>query len=117
MTKIGKKYGVSAVFIGEIVYSDPKTDIRIADITKLNGTMRTEIRGDVSGKLMDTQVGASVWSNSAWAKRQIGGVSVSPKRGVSTTIGDSNPRKDMVPALMFHLTEDFRQKMVRQRVN
>jgi hypothetical protein len=23
----------------------------------------------------------------------------------------------MVPALMFHLTEDFRQKMVRQRVN
>ena len=60
MTKIGKKYGVSAVFIGEIVYSDPKTDIRISDITKLNGTVRTEIRGDVSGKLMETQVGASV---------------------------------------------------------
>lgn len=102
---------------GVIVYSDPKTDIRISDITKLNGTMRTEIRGDVSGKLMETQVGASVWSSSAWVKRQIGGVSVSPKRGVSTTIGDSNPGTDMVPALMFHLTEDFRQKMVRQRVN
>jgi hypothetical protein len=117
MTKIGKKYGVSAVFIGEIVYSDLKTDIRIADITKLDGTIRTEIRGDVSGKLMETQVGASVWSSSAWAKRQITGVSVSPKRGVSTTIGDSNPKKDMVQALMFHLTEDFRPKMVRQRVN
>jgi hypothetical protein len=117
MTKIGKKYGVSAVFIGEVVYSDPKTDIRITDINKLDGALRTEVRGDVSGKLMETQAGASVWSSSAWAKRQITGVIVSPKRGVSTTIGDSNPRKDMVPALMFHLTEDFRPKMVRQRVN
>ncbi len=117
MTKIGKKYGVSAVFIGEVVYSDPKTDIRITDINKLDGALRTEVRGDVSGKLMETQAGASVWSSSAWAKRQITGVIVSPKRGVSTTIGDSNPRKDMVPALMFHLTEDFRPKMIRQRVN
>ncbi len=116
MTKIGKKYGVAAVFIGEIVYSDPKTDVRIADITKLHGAVRTEIRGDVSGKLLETQAGASVWSSSAWAKRQITGVSVSPKRGVSATIGDSNPRKDMVPTLMFHLTDDFRPKMVRQRV-
>lgn len=114
MTQIGKKYGVSAVFLGEIVYSDPKTDVRVNDITRLNGSIRTEIRGDVSGQLMDTHVGASVWSSSAWAKRQLTGVMVSPKRGIRTTIGDSNPRKDMVPALMFHLTEDFRPRMVRQ---
>ena len=114
MTQIGKKYGVSAVFLGEIAYSDPKTDIRVNDITTLDGSIRSEIRGDVSGKLMETQVGASVWSSSAWAKRQLAGVSVSSKRGVRTTIGDSNPRKDMVPALMFHLTEDFRPRMVRQ---
>ena len=114
MTQIGKKYGVSAVFLGEIVYSDPKTDVRVNDITTLDGSIRTEIKGDVSGKLMETQVGASVWSSSAWAKRQLTGVTVSPKRGLRTTIGDSNPRKDMLPALMFHLTEDFRPRMVRQ---
>lgn len=114
MTLIGKKYRVSAVFLGEIVYSDPKTDVTFNDITTLNGSVRTEIRGDVSGKLMETQVGASVWSSSAWAKRQLTGVSVSPKRGVRTTIGDLNPRKEMVPTLMFHLTEDFRPRMVRQ---
>lgn len=114
VTQIGKKYGVSAVFLGEIVYSDPKTDIRVSDITKLDGSLRTEIRGDVSGKLMETQVGANVWSSSAWAKRQLTGITVSPKRGVRTTIGDSNPRQEMVPTLMFHLTEDFRPRMVRQ---
>ncbi|MDH5738999.1 MAG: hypothetical protein OEY77_01595 [Nitrospira sp.] len=65
MTHIGKKYGVSAVFLGEIVDSDPKTDIRVNDLTTLDGSIRTEIKGDVSGKLMETQVGASVWSSSA----------------------------------------------------
>jgi len=115
IAKIGKKYGVTAVFLGDIVYSEPKTDIRVTDINKLEGGVRTEVRGDMSTKLMETQSGASVWSSSAWAKRQIGSVSLSTKRGVSATVGDSNPRKDMVPALILHLTQDFRPKLVRQR--
>ena len=115
ITKIGKKYGVTAVFLGDIVYSEPKTDIRLTDINKLEGGIRTEIRGDMSTKLMETQSGASVWSSSTWEKRQIGSVSLSTRRGVSATVGDSNPRKDMVPALILHLTQDFRPKLVRQR--
>ena len=115
MTKIGKKYGVSAVFLGDIVYSEPKTDVRLTDIVKLEGGVRTEVRGDVSGKLMETKSGASVWSSSAWAKRQIGRVSVSAREGVSADMRTSNPRQDMVPALIFHLTEDFRPTSVRQR--
>jgi hypothetical protein len=114
VTNIGKKYGVSAVFLGEIVYSDPKTDLRISDLNKLDGSIRTEIRGDMASKLMETKAGASVWSSSAWAKRQITAVTVSPKRGVSTTIGETNPRKDMVPTLTYHLTQDFRPRMIRQ---
>ncbi len=115
ITKIGKKYGVSAVFLGNISYSEPSTDVRLIDITKLEGGVRTEIKGDISSKLLETKSGASVWSSSAWAKRHIGGVTVSGKNGVSASMRDSNPRKDMVPALMFHLTEDFRPKSVRQK--
>lgn len=115
ITKIGKKYGVSAVFLGNISYSEPNTDVRLIDITKLEGGVRTEIKGDISSKLLETKSGASVWSSSAWAKRHIGGVTVSGKNGVSASMRDSNPRKDMVPALMFHLTEDFRPKSVRQK--
>jgi hypothetical protein len=115
MTKIGRKYGVSAVFLGDIAYSEPKTDVRLNDIVKLDGGVRTEIKGDISGKLLETKSGASVWSSSAWAKRQIGRVSVSARDGVSAAMRDTNPRRDMVPALIFHLTEDFRPKQVRQR--
>lgn len=115
ITTIGKKYGVSAVFLGNISYSEPNTDVRLIDITKLEGGVRTEIKGDISSKLLETKSGASVWSSSAWAKRQLGGVTVSGKNGVSASMRDSNPRKDMVPALLFHLTEDFRPTSVRQK--
>ena len=115
LTKIGKKYGVAAVFVGDVVYSEPKTDIQVTDITKLQGGVRSEVKGDISSKLMETKSGASVWSSSAWARRQISRVSLSAKEGVSASVRDSNPRKEMVPSLIFHLTEDFRPRKVRQQ--
>jgi hypothetical protein len=46
----------------------------------------------------------------------VGRVEVSARQGVSTTMRDSDVRDDMVPALVFHLTEDFRPGTVRQKV-
>ena len=66
LRKIGAKYGVSAVFIGELAYSEPRTDVRVSDITKLEGGVRTEVRGDLSARLLETASGASVWSTSGW---------------------------------------------------
>ena len=42
ITKIGQKYGVSAVFLGDITYSEPTTNFRIGDITKLHGEVRAK---------------------------------------------------------------------------
>ncbi len=116
LKKIGERYGVAAIFIGDIVYSDPKTDIKITDLSKLEGGMRTEVRGDISSSLMETRTGASVWSSSAWARRQTGRLSVSAEQGVSGQASNSDPRDEMVPALVYHLTQDFRPTSVRQRV-
>lgn len=117
LKRIGEKYGVAAVFIGDIAYSDPKTGVLVTDITRLEGGVRAEVRGDISSRLLETKSGASVWSDSAWARRQIGGLNVSAERGLSGGLkGSTNPREEMVPALIFHLTEDFRSSTVRQRV-
>jgi hypothetical protein len=116
LKKIGAKYGVAAIFLGDIAYSEPKTDVNINDLTKLEGSVRTEVRGDISSRLVETRTGASVWSSSAWAKRQTGRLSVSAEQGVSGGMSNSNPRDEMVPALVYHLTEDFRPTSVRQRV-
>jgi hypothetical protein len=114
LRRIGEKYGVAAIFLGDIAYSEPRTDVKVTDLTKLEGGMRTEIKGDISSRLVETRTGASVWSNSAWARRQIGRLSVSAEQGVSGGLSKSNPREEMVPALVYQLTHDFRPSSVRQ---
>jgi hypothetical protein len=114
LRKIGEKYGVAAIFLGDIAYSEPKTDVKLTDITRLEGGARTEIRADISSKLVETSTGASVWSSSAWARKQIGRVSVSAERGISARTSTANPREEMVPALVYQLAHDFRPGSVRQ---
>jgi hypothetical protein len=114
LRKVGEKYGVAAIFLGDIAYSEPKTDVKLTDITRLEGGARTEIRADISSRLVETGTGASVWSSSAWARKQIGRVSVSAERGISAQASTANPREEMVPALVYQLTHDFRPSSVRQ---
>jgi len=112
--KIGTKYGVAAVFVGAIAYSEPKTDIKLTDLMRLEGGLQSEIKGDISARLMETKTGASVWSSSAWVRKQIGRLNVSAEYGVSGGLSKSNPQHDMVPGLVYHLTQDFRPSAVRQ---
>ena len=114
--KIGEKYGVGAIFVGDIAYSQPKMDIRVIDVAKFEGNVRAEMRGDVSGRLIETATGANVWTSSAWAHRQLGALSVSAERGVNGGMGEANPQEAMLPALVYQLTRDFRPTTMRQTV-
>jgi len=114
LRKIGEQYGVAAIFLGDIAYSEPKTDIKLNDLAKLDGALRAEIQADISSRLVETRSGASVWTRSAWIRKPIGTLSVSAERGVSAEMGKSDPRADMVPALVYQLTHDFRPSSVRQ---
>jgi hypothetical protein len=115
LRQIGQKYGVAAVFVGELVYSEPTVDVKLSDLSKLQGGMRAEVKGDISSRLLETATGASVWSSSAWARRQIGGVQVSDQ-GVSGGMRQGSPHEAMLPTLVHHLTQDFRPTTARQPV-
>ena len=113
--RIGAKFGVAAIFVGDLVYAEPKADVKVTDLARLDGAVRAEIRGDISARLIEAASGASVWSSSAWARRQIGGVRVSADQGISGSVSsNADPRRDMVPALVYQLTHDFRPSSVRQ---
>jgi len=109
--KIGDKYGIAALFIGELAYSEPSADFKMADFSR--GAVRAEIRGELSARLVETRTGASVWTSSAWARREIGSLNVSAQGGVSAHIGKADPRDEMVRALVHHLTADFRPARVQ----
>lgn len=113
LRQIGQKHGVAAVFVGELLYSEPTVDVKLADVSKLQGAMRADVRGDISSRLLETATGASVWSSSAWARRQIGGVHMSGQ-GVSGGMRQGNPHEAILPTLVHHLTHDFRPSTERQ---
>ncbi len=114
LRKLGEKYGVDAIFVGDIAYSEPKAGVKLTDFTRLEGGVRAELKADISARLMESRTGASVWSNSAWVRRQLGRLDVSAERGVSAGMSTSNPREAMLPALLYHLTHDFRPSSTRQ---
>ncbi|HEV7477953.1 MAG TPA: hypothetical protein VGO02_09485 [Burkholderiales bacterium] len=116
LRKIAAKYGVDAIFLGDITYSDPVTNVKIGDLSKLEGGMHTEVRGDMSARLVETGTGASVWSSSSWARRQVNRLSISSEQGISGSTGNANPQAEMLPALIGHLTSDFRPTSTRQQV-
>jgi len=117
MRKIREKYGVGAIFLGDIAYSQPRVDVNIGDLTKLEGGMRAEMKGELSAQLLETASGASVWSSSGWVRRPLGSVSLSAEHGVSGGMRNSDPREEMVPALVREVTQDFRPSTVRQPAN
>lgn len=114
--KIGAKYAVQAVFVGDLVYSEPKVEANVLDPVRMQGAFKAEMKGDISSKLVETKSGASVWSSSAWAKRQLGSLRVSADTGVSGRMSSSNPRQEMIPDMVHHLTHAFRPTSSRQRV-
>ena len=117
MRKIREKYGVGAVFLGDIAYSQPRVEVNVGDLTKLEGGMRAEMKGELSAQLLETASGASVWSSSGWVRRPLGSVSLSAERGMSGGMRNSDPREEMVPALVREVTQDFRPTTVRQPAN
>lgn len=72
---IGEKYGVSSVFIGEIEVSDVKPRIEIGFVFPYVSAS-ADVEAAMSCRLVETGLGATVWSGSARDKRQVGNVTV-----------------------------------------
>lgn len=116
--RIGARYRVAAVFEGRITYSEPKVNLGgIADIMTAQGSASVQMRGEMFARLLETRTGASVWSNSSWATRQVGGVSISSDHTVAGSVRSSDPRHDMVGTLVHEVTTGLRPSTARQRVN
>jgi hypothetical protein len=117
MQKIGQQYKVSAVFIGSVVYSDVKTDVNLQDLMKLKANVNTTLDGTLSVKLVETEGGATLWSNSASWTRKLGKLSVSERTGISVGArGYDDAYKKLIPDMVRDVTYDFRGRYVKERV-
>jgi hypothetical protein len=116
--KIGEKYHVSALFIGDLVYSEVKPHVNLNDLVNLKANVSETLNATLSVKLIETEGGATVWSNSTSWKRKLGGVSVSEDTGISiANSGYEDAYRKLVPDMVYDITRDFRERYVRKEVN
>ena len=83
MAKIGERYKVSAVFKGDVVYSDVETNVNLQDVLDLKASAETTLNATLSAELIETEGGATVWSDSTSWKRKLGNVNVNGVSGIS----------------------------------
>lgn len=118
MAKIGERYKVSAVFTGDVAYSDVETNVNLQDILDLKASADATLNATLSVDLIETEGGATIWSDSASWKRKLGNVSVNGNTGVSIgTKGYEDAYRKLIPDMVYDVTSDFRGRYVRERVS
>lgn len=115
--KIAQQYKVAAVFYGDVNYSDIKTNVNLNDITRLDASLDAKLDGTLSVKMVETESGATLWSDSTTWNRKLGKVSVNKDTGVSVGFnGYEDAYRKLIPDMVHSITHVFRGRYVRERV-
>ena len=111
---LGEKHDVSTIFTGELVVSDVRPNISLG---LLFGHMSfsAEVDATLAAQMVETSTGASVWSESADATREVGNVSLfGGKYFVFNAEDPERAYGKLVDALVEETTRDFRVTWKRE---
>jgi hypothetical protein len=104
---LGTKYGIGAVVVGKLDVQKVKPAIKIGALMK-NMTVSAYVEATLLTRLLETNAGATVWSNSAQGRENV--ASVSLMKG-DTWFDAKEPDKaygSLVEQLVSVVTDDFR---------
>ena len=113
--KIGEKYDVNAIILGDLEISDIKPKVNLATIIS-SMSVRAEVDAKLTVKLCETSKGATVWLNSARDKRTVAQVSIFA--GEDIFFDAENPDEaygELVRSLVRNVSEDLRFRYVRAK--
>ena len=107
---IGRKYNVDAVILGHLQVSEIKPKINVfADAKALNA--KAYIEAALRTRILETDSGATLWTQATTGKTQIARVSL--MEGGFISLGVSDPKEKygkLVPELVYVNTTDFRSR-------
>jgi hypothetical protein len=111
--KIGDKYDVDAVVIGDLVVKEvrPRVDV-MQTITTMS--VSADVDAGLTARLLETDQGATLWTRSTSATRTVAQVGVS---GKTVRFDAQHPEQaygELVNALVYDITYDFRPSYVRE---
>ena len=113
---IGKKYNVDAVIFGHLEISEIKPSVKVFTVSE-SLKAKAYIEALLSAKLLETDYGATLWTNSTTAKTQVARINLS--KGGLIGFGISDPQEkygNLVPQLVYTNTTDFRHRYEYRKV-
>lgn len=108
--KLGAEHGVRSILVGHIVVSDVKP--RVSVIGGISASAEATV--SLATRLLATESGATVWSQSSRLRETIGSVGLADGQVV---FGAQDPQEaygEMVNRLVWNVTQDFRSHYARQ---
>ena len=106
---IGEEYDLATVFAGDLLVSDVRPDISLSLIFTAGMSVSAEVDATLEVQMVETESGASLWSTSSSATREIGYVSV--WEGGAFVFDAEDPERSygkLVNKLVEDASQDFR---------
>jgi hypothetical protein len=102
--RLGQEHGVRSVFVGHIVVSDVRPRVSVS------GGLRASAEASVAMtvRLLSTETGATVWTQSATTREPIAALRLDGGRVVFAADDPEEAYGDLVNRLVYRLTGDFR---------
>jgi hypothetical protein len=110
----GSKHGIKTLIAGDLTISDIKPQFQVSAMLQ-SGEISARIDATLAVQMIETATGASIWSRSGNASREVGHVSVIG--GADFTFDAGDPEQaygDLVDALVGQVTRDFRATWERR---
>lgn len=111
---IGKRFDVDALFVGDLDITGARPSLRVGSaLTSMKA--RADVTGFLTGRLLETRSGATVWSRSSKASANLARVKIAKDQLPSFGATDpSQVVEALVPQLVYHLRHDFYASWQRQ---
>jgi hypothetical protein len=105
---LGEKYGIAAVFIGEVQLTKVKPQVDLLAPLKKTLFARATFDMTVTARLVSTVNGATLWTDSVLRQGTVGAVGMEDGLPVFRIRDKSTALDDTLRETMFRLTWDFR---------
>jgi hypothetical protein len=101
---LGREYEIPAVFVGRIKASPVRPRASISRFPSVEAVINVEL----TVRMLSTESGATLWSNSAQATESVGGLGLAGRDIVFSAEDPEEAYGDLVALLVNDITADFR---------
>lgn len=101
---LGREYDIPAVFVGQIKASPVRPRASISGFPRVEAVINVEL----TVRMLSTESGATLWSNSAQATETVGGLGLAGRDIVFSAEDPEEAYGDLVALLISDVTADFR---------